>query len=415
MSVGQFISDKTRNLFALGQRELSTFLQTQFLVISLWNCRENALFKRAMTHRAIVMDSISEFKGPAIFPDAHDFTRSTMRNTGQLSIGLRAVLCTVGLLALLIALAANPAMAAKAHPSTAASSPSAGPEIVSVGFYVNDIYELDLKRSTYVVDFYIWLRWKGDVDPTAFEFLNGTLDLKEHPFTEQVNGINYAAFHCRGTFHSIFDFRRYPLDKHELLIVMEDGSHETSQIVYAIDRDNMKAPLPFTISGWTVDQPVFETRSDLYQTNFGDPAEAAGSSSTYAQLHCSIHITRSGDSIYIKTFLGLFIAVSIAFLSFLLKPAESDQRFALGVAAIFAAVSSEVVANSNLPDMPYLTLADKIHLFSLFMIFLSLMQSCLSLRLSRKKQDHIAARIDRASLIAYPITYALVVMLLTVF
>jgi hypothetical protein len=114
-----------------------------------------------------------------------------------------------------------------------------------------------------------------------------------------------------------------------------------------------------------------------------------------------------------KTFLALFISVAIAFLSFVLKPSETDPRFGVGVAAIFGAVSSEIVTTSNLPDMPYLTLADKIHLFSLFVIFLSLLQSCLTLRLFRKGNVKRAARIDRISLFAFPIAYAVIISLLT--
>jgi hypothetical protein len=128
-----------------------------------------------------------------------------------------------------------------------------------------------------------------------------------------------------------------------------------------------------------------------------------------------IRISRHSVSIYIKTFLGLFISVAIAFLSFVLKPGESDPRFGVGLAAIFGAVSSEIVVASNLPDMPYLTLADKIHLFSLFVIFLSLLQSCLSLRLLRHGNSALSARIDRISLFAFPIAYTVVVSSLTLF
>ena len=122
----------------------------------------------------------------------------------------------------------------------------------------------------------------------------------------------------------------------------------------------------------------------------------------FRTLYCSIRISRHSLSIYLKTFLALFISVAIAFLSFLLKPSETDPRFGVGLAAIFGAVSSEIVVTNNLPDMPYLTLADKVHLFSLFVIFLSILQSCLSLRLFRQGKTATVARIDRISLVAFP-------------
>jgi hypothetical protein len=316
--------------------------------------------------------------------------------------------------AILLCLFSACAAFAQAPPATAPTSQPTAPQITYVGIFINDIHGLDLKDSAYIVDFYIWLRWHGNIDPSNFEFLNGALDLKEHPYRMDVNGTQYLSYHCRGTFHIAFDYRDYPLDEHQLILELEDGIHESKELQYVVDADNMKNLPPVTLSGWTCGQPTFEIRQHTYQTNFGYPNEPPGGTSTYSRFNCSIKISRHSGSIFIKTFLGLFISVAIAFLSFLFKPGETDPRFAVGVAAIFGAVSSEIVATGNLPDMPYLTLADKIHFFSLFMIFLSLLQSCLSLRLFREGNSPLAHRLDRISLFAFPISYALVVLLLTV-
>lgn len=287
------------------------------------------------------------------------------------------------------------------------------PELVFVGMYLNDLYELDLKKSTYVADFYVWMRWRDALDPSNVEFLNGSLDLKEHPDTRETSGAKYVSFHCRGTFHTEFDYRRYPLDQQRIVIEMEDADYESHQIRYIVDRDNVsQLPAP-TIPGWICGSPQFEVRDNIYETNFGDPTEATSGFTAYSRVYCSIRIWRHSFSIYIKTFLALFISMAIAFLSFVLKPSETDPRFGVGLAAIFGAVSSEIVVANNLPDMPYLTLADKIHLFSLFVIFLTLLQSCLSLRLFRQGKLALATRIDRISLFAFPICYTVVVSRLT--
>jgi hypothetical protein len=323
----------------------------------------------------------------------------------------KTLLQAIALLTLLLAIA--PPTFAQKRAAVPASQP-ATPEQVYVGIYINDVYELDLKQSNYVVDFYIWFRWQGQYDPGEFEFMNGELTLKEHPYHLNAAGVNYVSFHCRGTFHILFDYRRYPLDSHQLILELEDATHDTTQMQYVVDRDAMTTQKPVTLIGWNTGDPQFEIRQHLYPTNFGEPNQP-GSTSTYSRLNCSIHIARSGDSIYIKTFLGLFISVAIAFLSFLLKPSDTDPRFAVGVAAIFGAVSSEIVASGNLPDMPYLTMADKIHLFSLFMIFLSLLQSCLLLKLYRVEKHSVAYFINRLSLFAFPLFYASGVAYLTYF
>jgi hypothetical protein len=286
-----------------------------------------------------------------------------------------------------------------------------------VGIYVNDLHGLDLKSSTYTVDFYIWFRWKADqggLDPSNFEFLNGDLQLKEHPYHVDVGDVHYVSYHCRGVFHIAFDYRRYPLDAHQLVLKMEDAVYESRQMQYVVDQDNMKELHDVSLPGWNCGSPAFSVVDHHYKTNFGEPTEITGDGSTYSRLVCSIGIARHSWSIYLKTFLGLFIAVGIAFVSFMFKPGEVDPRFAVGVAAIFAAVSSEFVAMSSLPEMPYMTLADRIHVFSLFVIFLSLLLSCLSLRFFREGKAHLSAKMDRAALYVLPPMYALVVLLLTV-
>jgi hypothetical protein len=289
----------------------------------------------------------------------------------------------------------------------------ATPQIVFVGLYINDIFQMDLKSSTYVVDFYVWLRWRGNIDPTSFEFVNGSLDLKEHPYSMEIAGEKYISYHCRGTFHAAFDFRRYPLDEHRLNLEMEDATHDSRELQYVVDDKNVRDLPAVKLAGWTGTPPEFKVRNNLYPTTFGDPSMPVGGQVRYSHLSCSIQIFRHSVSLYLKTFLALFISIAIAFLSFVVKPEQTDARFALGVAAIFGAVSSEIVTKSNLPDMPYLTLADKIHLFSLFVIFLSLLHSCLVARSLRPYNIRLIDRIDRILLIAFPISYAVVVVVLT--
>ena len=316
-------------------------------------------------------------------------------------------------LAAIAFLIATSAAFAKAPPTTTPTTQPTGPQITYVGIYINDLHGLDLKASAYTVDFYIWFRWQGDLDPSNFEFLNGSLDLKEHEYRADSGSVHYVSYHCRGTFHFRFDYHRYPLDDHQLVLEVEDGFYESQQLQYVVDTENMKTLRPLMLAAWTCGLPTFEVQQHEYGTNFGVPTDEPGGRSTYSRLFCSIDISRHSASIYFKTFLGLFIAVGIAFISFLFKPGEVDPRFAVGVAAIFAAVSSEFVATTNLPEMPYLTLADKIHFFSLFMIFVSLLLSCLSLRFFREGKSRLSFRIDRVSLYAFPVAYVILVLLIT--
>lgn len=117
---------------------------------------------------------------------------------------------------------------------------------------------------------------------------------------------------------------------------------------------------------------------------------------------------------FFGSLLGLFISVAIAFFAFLIRPTDLDPRFGVGVAAIFGAVSSEIVVLSNLPEMPYFTLADKVHMVSLFFVFLSLLESCIVLKMTHAGRQASAHMIDQFALLAFPLGYGASVAGLTV-
>ena len=84
------------------------------------------------------------------------------------------------------------------------------PEAVSIGVYINQIPELDVKTNTFLADFYLWLRWKGKIDPThSFELMNamdrtnlwkeaGFKDANGVDKPEQLpNGTRYQEFHIQ--------------------------------------------------------------------------------------------------------------------------------------------------------------------------------------------------------------------------
>src|SRR5687768_16492336 len=103
-----------------------------------------------------------------------------------------------------------------------------------------------------------------------------------------------------------------------------------------------------------------------------------------------------GSTLYLRLFSGLHIAVFVAFLALWIQPTDVDPRFGLGAAALFAAVASEFVVASSLPETNILTLADQLHMASLGFIFLSLIESAVSLPLCRANAV-ASRRLDRIS------------------
>ena len=124
----------------------------------------------------------------------------------------------------------------------AAPSPD-NPTQIIVGAYINDIQELDFKANNYVVDFYVWFRWKGpELDPSkTMEFMNRYASddnvreaLYEQP-KEMPDGSLYSIIRYQGRFAAKFPLEKYPFDTQLLTVAMEDTVSGAAKQVYVPD------------------------------------------------------------------------------------------------------------------------------------------------------------------------------------
>jgi hypothetical protein len=291
-----------------------------------------------------------------------------------------------------------------------------GPTVVSIGIYMLDFYNLDLKNGSYTADFYMWMRWRGDLDPRKFEFMNGEMEFRGEPDEKKIGDLTYVSYRVRGKFRSDFDFRGYPLDRQSLRLTIEDSSHDIGEQIYEVDSANMSTSRSFKLNGWeTASPPVCRVIEQHYETNYGNPERPPGVNATYSRFEFLVPIKHFGAYlIYFKTFIGLFISVAIAFLTFLIDPTDLDPRFGVGVAGMFGAVSSMIVVSSTMPENPYFSLSDKIHLTSLSFIFFSLFASCIVLKIEKNAFPELSRKTDKILACGLLTLYILVVTCLTV-
>jgi len=301
-----------------------------------------------------------------------------------------------------------------AHPTTRTLTPNQ-PTEVKIGLFVIDLYQFSIKDESFVADFYLWMNWKGDFNPEHFEIMNGELESKEDPFIRKKDGMNYICWRCRGTFRSPLDFRNYPKDHQTLRIEIEDGFNDNKEVVYSFDKDVELEPYPISICGFRMSGPQrYKVVDHEYKTNYGLPFTTNEKDhAVHSRMQVEIPIEHAGIKLtFIKLFLPVFLSVLIALLTFLVEPIDLDPRFGTGVAAIFGAVSSMLVANSSVPETPYFSLSDKIHLTSLLFIFISIFVSCIVLKIYRAKGKEVAGKIDLLTGSFLLVSY---VLLMTIF
>ncbi len=252
----------------------------------------------------------------------------------------------------------------------AAPAAWAAPRQVIVGAYINDIQSVDLRSDSHVSDFYIWFRWKtpeADASKTV-EFMNMMLP-DDHvnqslydPPKAQPDGSRYAVFHHNGAFSSKFPLRDYPFDTQMLRIELEDMVSGAKDLTFVPDKDGATINPHIRLSSYTVVKPVIVVINRPYPTTFGDLSEP--DLSTYSRVIVSVPVKRPWVSGVLKVLLPVGLILLSAIFALLIRPDHIEARISLGITALLTLVALQFTASTDLPEVDYLMLIDKVYLAS---------------------------------------------------
>src|SRR3954466_15595900 len=130
-------------------------------------------------------------------------------------------------------------------PGSSAKAAAGGPQTVSVGLYLQNIPDIDIKTNSFGAEFYLWFVWKGDIDPTLTYELTNVVNVSEltkvpifvdgsgNPAPDLLpDGRHIQQFHVYGRFGHPFPLGKYPFDSHDIVISLEDARHSADALVH---------------------------------------------------------------------------------------------------------------------------------------------------------------------------------------
>lgn len=280
----------------------------------------------------------------------------------------------------------------------------AGANPVRAGIYVDRIIDLSVKEARWTVDFYLWFRWNGTgPDPgEKFQIVGGSIESKEKAEDYTSGDERYVLYRVVARITKFFDVSRFPRDDHVLTIDIESPASERRELLFVADKESSGLSSRVRIPGYSTYQQAILEKPHAYRSTLGDPRLAAGTEKVQSQLRMGVWIHRQGSGFYLKMFVALFAAVGVALIAFFIKPTDVDPRFGLGVGALGAVIVNTYVTSSLVPDTGVMTLADMVNHVGIITIFLSLMQSAISLYLYEKKGKKTLSRLfDRVSFLIF--------------
>jgi len=296
-------------------------------------------------------------------------------------------------------------------------------ERVETGIFAMHLYDIDAARNTYYLDFYLWFKWRGDIDPTdSLELANGVEDwgvssvpVYEAP-EELPDGSFYQAWRVEGRFVQPLILERYPLDRHNLNILVENSVYTTDQLVYVPDAEASGFSEMLAVPDWKIQGFEVASKVRQYPTNFGDPR--IGKEAEHSVFQYSLKIARPVSFFLWKLLLPLIIVVATSWGSLLLNPQHIDSRIGLPVTGLLTAVFLQESYSSNLPDVGYLVLLDRIYAMAYILIFVSILEAIVTaewINEDRPGGYEQAIKLDRLLLKAQTAVLLLGIVLIIVF
>jgi hypothetical protein len=226
------------------------------------------------------------------------------------------------------------------------------PTTVRVGLVLNDVTDYDIMKGTFNADFYLSMTSDKEMPSMDLIFPNGKTDDKEVIADKPT----FKLFRFTGEFTSPPDLRRYPFDKQELSIQIEENTEGIDQIDLVPDKTHTHLEAGFEVIGWDV--------SDLDATNVvhNFPDRFDHDDLYYGRYEFRLGIERYGTSALFTVFVPAFVIVLITLMGQWMPFASMDIRSNAGAPMLAAAVLFHFALMQSLPAVSYLTRADKLML-----------------------------------------------------
>lgn len=240
---------------------------------------------------------------------------------------------------------------------------------VQTGLSLENFYEFDFASNKFVVNAIVWFKF----DPALvsldtigkFSFEKGIIENISKPDTKFVGRLLFARYTIKLRFTSNLDHRFYPVNDHQLFIVLLNRAVSPKEVIFTSSETNFTLSPNIELTGGTtvkkgVKTGYLESVLDKYNPQL---------TVYYPAVVFSLNLKTSGlRHIFLLVF-PLFCILYIAFLTISLStPDLLKTKLALSAANISALIAYRFVIEKMAPVTSYFILSDHIFNLVLFII-----------------------------------------------
>lgn len=271
------------------------------------------------------------------------------------------------------------------------------PDTVKVGSYLMSLHDINFHDKEYTMRFWLWFLYSNpDFDfTTQVEIPNAKSFEKPDVIVDTIQGKTWVLMKLIAVMKQSWNVQDYPFDEQKLNLSIENTMYDKRYLVYNPDKQGSTYAPTMNVDGWKIKEFKVFRDTNVYNTKFGDP-RLTEERTEYDSFNVELTLTRDAIGLFMKIFLGMYIAFFIGTLSFLIDVDEVEPRFGLPVGGLFAAVGNKYIIDSLLPETSDFTLVDTLHTITFLFIFLTIFFNAVSLvMIDRKKDTRKAKKINQ--------------------
>lgn len=327
-----------------------------------------------------------------------------------------------------------------------------GPIPVYTSFFINSFRDFDTVSETYVVDFFLNLRWEdaayrnSEIGPLSSEpcfqpqptFINGELQHEEsskEPFEVLYSNSEYGIVQWLARYRVVFNtnlnLRNFPNDAHELPVIIEDFIRDREGLVFLYEKPRAQSDGPLTkleatdqvsspndvinreylgLQDWGITDVSVSIEENPY--SFFDDA-------VFSQFRFTLSVERDPAYFNLNVIFIMLLIVSMCFAVFFVSPEDLVSRLGLASTIFLSLVAHNYVVQTTLPQIPYLTALDVQMLVCKVIVFITFFESVVvyifatgsSKGLVVMESDAMAARIDLIARYLFPMVLIAILFL----
>jgi len=247
---------------------------------------------------------------------------------------------------------------------------------LEVGFYIDDIYDINYVKGTYRVNLFIWItsttvKYNFDEFLDIHHVIDKKIELIMLDSSNNINGHKLYWSEARLNLEVLqyFDIRKFPFDKQNIDLALEFSYNDPKKLNIQLSKLNSIIPKSIP-SDWKIESNKYYLKPYHYNTNFGD---VSVNSFDFNVLHIKYTFFRESFTLFVKLFIALFISFLIACSSLFLPNIRTESKISMIIGGLFGSITNKYITDSFLPINNTWNLSDKIHTLTiLYLLFLSL-------------------------------------------